>query len=87
MPNFFADDLGVRESLRPIFYFKASWENATSTLHYRVALLFVLLAGMYWAWTQPTDFDEFVSAQRQFVDELYEGTLLSDKSQVEKEKD
>ena len=35
--------------------------------------------------TQPTEFDVFVAQQRAFVDELYDGTLLSDRSQKEKE--
>jgi translocation protein SEC62 len=35
--------------------------------------------------TQPSEFDGFVSAQGDFLKDLYAGTLLSDMSQEEKE--
>jgi len=86
LPNFFADDLGFWDSFRPAVSLtlvtrdelKASWP-------YRLAVLGGLVAFAYWAWTQPTEFDVFVASQRAFVDELYDGTLLSDKSQKDKE--
>merc|ERR1711865_304822 len=39
----------------------------------------------YWAITQPSEFDGFVSAQGDFLKDLYAGTLLSDMSQEDKE--
>ena len=39
----------------------------------------------WWAVTQPSEFDGFVSAQGDFIKDLYAGTLLSDMSQADKE--
>lgn len=39
-------------------------------------------AFLYWAYSQPTEFDSLVAAQRQFMHDLYEGNLLSDVAQV-----
>jgi translocation protein SEC62 len=85
LPNFFADDLGILESFRPTYSFNASWSNAKETWYSRAAVVAFLAGTAYWVSTQPTDFDEFVASQRSFVEELYEGTLLADKSQKEKE--
>lgn len=45
------------------------------TSHTRAAFL-------YWAYSQPTEFDSLVAAQRQFMHDLYEGNLLADVAQV-----
>lgn len=86
LPNFFADDLGFFESFRPVYTVSFGVEEIKKSWPYRVAVVACLAAAAYWVLTQPTEFDEFVASQRAFVDELYEGTLLSDKSQKEKEK-
>lgn len=52
---------------------------------YRLAVLVALGTFVYWAYTQPTEFDEFVSAQKQFVADIYEGNLLADVAQEAKE--
>lgn len=39
----------------------------------------------YWAYSQPTEFDDFLKSNRQFVDDLYDGNLLSDASQFSKD--
>lgn len=39
-------------------------------------------AFLYWAYSQPTEFDSLVAAQRQFMHDLYEGNLLADVAQV-----
>lgn len=85
LPNFFADDLGIVESFRPLYSFHLSKQNLKDTWPYRLAMCGLVVSLVYWIATQPTEFDEFVAQQRQFVDELYEGTLLSDKSQKEKD--
>lgn len=85
LPNFFADDLGVVESFRPAYTFACSVENIKQTFVYRLAVVGLLCSAAVWVYTQPTEFDEFMAQQRQFVDELYEGTLLSDKSQRDKD--
>ena len=38
-----------------------------------------------WAYNQPTDFDLFVEAQKEFIDDLYDGKLLTDYSQQSKD--
>lgn len=85
LPNFFADDLSIVESFRPLYSFSFSMEDVSRTWPYRVAVILAIASSVFWFMTQPTEFDEFVASQRAFVDELYEGTLLSDKSQKEKE--
>lgn len=52
---------------------------------YRLAVLIALAAFTYWAYTQPTEFDDFVNAQKQFVADIYEGNLLTDVAQEAKE--
>jgi len=85
LPNFFADDAGFWDSFRPVYSFHFSLQNIKDSWQYRLAVVACVGAIVYWVYTQPTEFDEFVASQRAFVDELYEGTLLADKSQKEKE--
>jgi len=85
LPNFFADDAGFWDSFKPLYSFHASVQNIRDSYQYRLAVIICMVSCAYWVYTQPTEFDEFVASQRAFVDELYEGTLLSDKSQKEKE--
>ena len=87
LPNFFADDLDFYSSFRPAVSFAlATREELRASWPYRLVVLLCLVSFAYWVVTAPTEFDVFVAQQRQFVDELYEGTLLSDKSQKEKER-
>lgn len=37
-----------------------------------------LVAFVYWACTQPTEFDGLIQAQKDFIDDLYSGNLLAD---------
>lgn len=85
LPNFFADDAGFWDSFKPLYSFHFSLQTLRETVLYRLAALAILISIGVWVYTQPTEFDEFVASQRAFVDELYEGTLLSDKSQKDKE--
>jgi len=52
---------------------------------YRVGVAVAFFSFCYWAVTQPSEFDGFVSAQGDFLKDLYAGTLLSDMSQQDKE--
>jgi len=52
---------------------------------WRLAVFGGFASFCWWAYTQPTEFDDFVVANRQFVDDLYEGNLLSDTSQMMKD--
>ena len=85
LPNFFADDLGIVESFRPAYSFHTSFETIKETWVSRLLVSLFVAATVFWFYTQPTEFDEFVASQRAFVDELYEGTLLSDKSEKDKQ--
>ena len=82
LPNVFDDDLSVSDSFKPLISMEQSSPGQSLT---RVAVLGALAAMCYWVYTQPTEFDTFVGMQRQFVDDLYSGTLLSDTSQEHKD--
>ena len=45
----------------------------------------MVVAFGYWVYTQPTELDEILVIQRKFVQDLYEGNLLSDESEKNKE--
>ena len=44
-------------------------------------MLAVFVAFCVWVYQQPTEFDEYVQAQKDFLDDLYSGALLNDMSQ------
>ena len=44
----------------------------TTQLWWRLAISGGFIWFMYWAYTQPTEFDEFIKGQKEFVDDLYE---------------
>lgn len=50
--------------------------------YYRVVAVGGVIAFVIWAYNQPTDFDTFISAQSDFMSDLYAGKLLSDVSEV-----
>ncbi|CAE7506602.1 unnamed protein product [Symbiodinium microadriaticum] len=52
---------------------------------YRLGLLAALVAFIAWAASQPTEFDGLLEAQKDFVDDLYSGKLLTDYSQSAKD--
>ena len=60
-----------------------SWEKSPSGQGiYRSAVVVAFGALVYWAYSQPTEFDSLITAQKQFMHDLYEGNLLSDVAQV-----
>eukprot|EP00939_MAST-03C_sp_MAST-3C-sp1_P001084 g1084.t1 len=77
LPNVFDEELSVRDSFKPII----SVEKAGGKLTTRLGLLVALVLFSYWVYQQPTEFDGYVQAQRDFLDDLYSGNLLSDRSQ------
>lgn len=82
MPNIFDEEIPFWDTLKPL----VSFENGESgQVLYRVAAVVLAVSTGYWIWQQPTEFDDFVRAQQSFVTDLYEGTLLSDKSQEDQE--
>ncbi|CAM9743310.1 unnamed protein product, partial [Laminaria digitata] len=53
--------------------------------YYRVIAVGGVVAFVVWAYNQPTDFDTFISAQSDFMSDLYAGKLLSDVSEKSKQ--
>ncbi|CAM9704862.1 unnamed protein product [Heterosigma akashiwo] len=82
LPRLFDDNLGFTESFTPGYTFE---KVAGGQLIYRLGAFGAIGGLFYWAYTQPTDFDTFLSVQRDFLDDLYSGNLLSDMSQQSKE--
>mmetsp|Transcript_11553 Transcript_11553/g.13270 ORF Transcript_11553/g.13270 Transcript_11553/m.13270 type:complete len:314 (+) Transcript_11553:75-1016(+) len=81
LPNVFMDDLGIYDSFIPLYSFEKDPSfYETDMLLYRGATLVVTAALGYWVYSQPTEFDEIMVVQKKFLEDLYEGNLLSDES-------
>ena len=74
-PRLFDESLSFTDSFKPIYSFE---KGTPGQGYYRVGLLLLLVGFVYWACTQPTEFDGFVKAQKEFLDDLYSGNLLAD---------
>ena len=61
LPNLFAE-VGIMDSFRPSYRFHKSEATAW---YYRVIAFIIFLAFGYWVYQQPTEFDEYISIQRQ----------------------
>ena len=81
-PNMFDESLSVVDSFKPTYSIE---QSGPGMLFYRLGTMIGLVAFGYWAYTQPTDFDELMSAQKGFVDDLYAGKLLPDSTQSTKD--
>eukprot|EP00543_Licmophora_paradoxa_P014634 CAMPEP_0202458314 /NCGR_PEP_ID=MMETSP1360-20130828/24459_1 /ASSEMBLY_ACC=CAM_ASM_000848 /TAXON_ID=515479 /ORGANISM="Licmophora paradoxa, Strain CCMP2313" /LENGTH=325 /DNA_ID=CAMNT_0049078809 /DNA_START=12 /DNA_END=989 /DNA_ORIENTATION=- len=82
LPNLFDESLGFVESFQPVYSFEPT---KAGQLPYRVGVAVAFFSFCYWAITQPSEFDGFISAQGDFLSDLYAGKLLSDTSQQDKE--
>jgi len=82
LPNLFDETLSFTDSFKPVYSFEPT---RPGQLPYRLGVGIAFFSFCYWAVTQPSEFDGFVSAQGDFLKDLYAGTLLSDMSQAEKE--
>jgi len=82
LPNLFDESLGFFDSFKP---FISCTPTKPGQLLFRLGVGVAFFSFCYWAVTQPSEFDGFVSAQGDFLKDLYAGTLLSDTSQEEKE--
>lgn len=81
-PRFFDETLSFQDSFKPIY----SFEKAAAGQGYlRIALIIATCGFVYWAATQPTEFDGFLQAQKDFIDDLYSGNLLADVTQDHKD--
>ncbi|KAJ8602253.1 hypothetical protein CTAYLR_003632 [Chrysophaeum taylorii] len=81
-PNLFDESLSVIDSFKPAYSFES---GAPNQRYYRSALVMALLSFVVYVYNQPSDFDTFVAAQKEFVADLYEGKLLADTSQQAKD--
>merc|ERR1712032_1062202 len=66
------------DSFKPVFSCERTKEGQ---LYYRIGIAVAIFSFCSWAVTKPSDFDGFVSAQGDFIKDLYAGTLLSEISQ------
>lgn len=82
LPNLFDEQLGFVDSFKPLYSFE---RTKSGQLYYRIGIAVAFFSFCYWAVTQPSEFDDFVVAQGDFIKDLYSGKLLSDVSQTEKE--
>jgi len=82
LPNLFDESLTFVESFKPTYSFE---NGAKGQRYYRSALFMGTLAFFAWAYNQPTDFDLFVEAQKDFVSDLYDGKLLPEMGQQAKD--
>jgi translocation protein SEC62 len=82
LPNLFDESLNFADSFKPVVSFEPT---KPGQLPYRLGVGVAFFSFCYWAITQPSEFDGFVSAQGDFLKDLYAGTLLSDMSQEDKD--
>lgn len=82
LPNLFDESLGFVDSFKPVI---SCEPTKPGQLPYRLGVGVAFFSFCYWAVTQPSEFDGFVSAQGDFLKDLYAGTLISDMSQEDKE--
>lgn len=82
LPNLFDESLDFFDSFKPVYSFE---RTAKGQLPYRIGIAIAFFSFCYWAVTQPSEWDEMITAQGDFIKDLYEGTLLSDMSQKDKE--
>lgn len=74
-PRLFDESLSFQDSFKPIYSFD---KGTAGQGYYRLGMFAVIGSFAYWAYSQPTEFDGFIQAQKDFIDDLYTGKLLSD---------
>ncbi len=78
-PNLFDDDSSM---FSPVYSVERA---AKGQAWLRISAVVGLLALGYYVYTQPSEFDRFVGAQRSFISELYSGALIGDVNQADKD--
>jgi hypothetical protein len=82
LPNILDDELPPVESFKPL-YSLVPHPKSRSGWMYRIAVGIVLLASLYWVYVQPNAYHaQMLNEQRSFVDDLYSGKFLSDRSEA-----
>jgi len=74
-PRLFDESLSFQDSFKPLYQFEKGPKGQGV---YRLGVLALLCWFTYWACTQPTEFDGFLKAQKEFIDDIYSGNLLAD---------
>jgi len=74
-PRLFDESLSFQDSFKPIYTFE---KGTAGQGYYRIFMVLLLIGFGYWACTQPTEFDELLKVQKDFIDDLYSGKLLAD---------
>jgi translocation protein SEC62 len=74
-PRLFDESLSFQDSFVPVYTFE---KGTPGQGYYRICGLLALGGFVYWACTQPTEFDSLLKAQSEFIDDLYSGKLLAD---------
>ncbi len=74
-PRLFDESLSFQDSFKPVYSFD---KGSAGQGLYRIGLILALVGFSYWAYTQPTEFDGFLQAQKEFIDDLYTGKLIAD---------
>jgi hypothetical protein len=81
-PRLFDESLSFQDSFKPVYTFEKA---SAGQGYYRMGSLLMIVGFVYWACTQPTEFDGFIKAQKEFIDDLYSGNLLADVAHNSKE--
>lgn len=74
-PRLFDESLSFQDSFVPIYTFE---KGTPGQGYFRIGAVVMLIAFVYWASTQPTEFDGMIQAQKDFIGDLYSGKLLAD---------
>jgi len=74
-PRLFDESLSFQDSFKPVYSFD---KGSTGQGYYRIGILLALIGFGYWAYSQPTEFDGLLQAQKDFIDDLYSGKLIAD---------
>lgn len=82
LPGLFDERLSFVESFQPAISIKKTKDGQ---LHYRIVVALAFLWFCYWAVSQPSDFRVFLAEQGNFVKDIFEGKLISDVSQQDKD--
>jgi translocation protein SEC62 len=77
-PRLFDESLSFQDSFKPVYTFE---KGTAGQGYYRIGVVLMLVGFVYWACTQPTEFDGFIKAQKDFLDDIYNGNLLADVAQ------
>ena len=74
-PRLFDESLSFQDSFKPVYSFDKA---AAGQGYYRLAMLVAIAGCGYYVYNQPNEFDGFLKAQSEFLEDLYAGNLLAE---------